>query len=265
MKAGKLRRLGSRVKAGLGNRLGKGRPRLFSHFALDGKELEPHRSQLPGPLERSFYRHRGRVAHKWLHYLPVYDRLFARFRGRDVTIIEIGVNRGGSLELWRDFFGPGARIVGIDIDPACAERVSPPSRVMIGSQDDPEFLERVVAETGPPDIVLDDGSHVGRHQIASFRALFPALRDGGLYLIEDLQTSYLEGVHEGGYGRPGTGVEFLKSLIDDMHGWYHDEPHWRLARDRIGSIRIFDGIAAIEKIPPKIRPGHYRSGRVSGN
>lgn len=206
-------------------------------------------------LERLFFRHRGRTIHKWVHYLSLYDRHFARYRQTPLKMLELGVSQGGSLELWREFFGPQATIFGIDVDPACADRVTPPNQVRIGSQADPAFLRTVLDEMGAPDIILDDGSHIAEHQRASFEILFPALRPGGLYVIEDLHTAYWPGCHSGGYRRAGTAIELVKQIIDDMHGWYHDKPLLTPAKDEILGVHAYDSIVFLEK-GVKSRPGN---------
>jgi hypothetical protein len=194
-----------------------------------------------------FFGNAGPGIMKWLHYLPIYDRLFERYAGRPVRLLEIGVLAGGSLHMWRAYFGPLATIFGIDINPDCAGYGGLAGQVRIGSQADPAFLRSVVAEMGGVDVVLDDGSHVASHQRASFDVLFPLLSDGGLYVIEDLHTSYWPD-YEGGLKRAGTGIEFLKDKIDLMHEHYvrpgANTPE-QLAP--IASIQFFDSIAAIEK------------------
>lgn len=198
-------------------------------------------------LEKLIYDHKGRVVHKWLHYPKVYEKEFGPYRGTDLTFLEIGIFLGGSLELWRKLFGPDASISGIDINPDCAGYVDAPNRAFIGSQADPAFLRSVVAEIGAPDIILDDGSHVANHQRISFETLFPLLKVGGLYVIEDLHTSYWPGFYEGGYRRSGTAIELAKSLIDDMHGWYHNSGSRFVDRSSIANIRFYDSIVVIEK------------------
>jgi hypothetical protein len=126
----------------------------------------------------------------------------------------------------------------------------------IGSQDDPEFLVRTVASIGRPDIVLDDGSHVAEHQKASFETLFPLLKEGGLYVIEDTHTSYWTETYNGGYGRAGTAVELSKSFIDDMHAWYHSRDYNESIRDQVKSITLFDSVIALEKQAPRLPPRH---------
>lgn len=154
-----------------------------------------------------------------MHYLPIYQRIFGPFVGRPLRFLEIGVLAGGSMHMWREFFGQTATIFGIDINPECAGYGGTAGQVRIGSQADPEFLRTVVTEMGGVDIVLDDGSHVASHQRASFDALFPLLADGGLYVIEDLHSSCWPD-YEGGLKRAGTGIEFLKDLVDQMHRHY---------------------------------------------
>ncbi len=212
-------------------------------------------------MEALFRDHKGRVIHKWQHYLAIYDELLADYKSglpgaghRPLRFLEIGVNKGGSLQLWRKFLGPEAIIFGVDVDPSCASVADADVQVRIGSQADPEFLKSVVAEMGGIDVVLDDGSHIGEHQHVSFTVLFPLLAEGGLYLIEDLHTSYWP-EWQGGYRRKGTGIELCKTLIDDLHGWYHENTgQIPEARSSILRVSVFDSIAAIHKqkrLPPR--------------
>ncbi len=131
--------------------------------------------------------------HKWHHYFEVYHQAFAPFRGRPVTMLEIGVQRGGSLRMWQDYLGPQARIFGMDIDPATEAHGLPGAKVFVGDQADPGFLRAALAEMGPPDIVLDDGGHTARQQITTFDVLYPAMRLPGAYLIEDTHTAFWGG------------------------------------------------------------------------
>jgi hypothetical protein len=192
-------------------------------------------------MTRLFNEHDGRLITKWSHYPELYERHFAPFKGSPLRFLELGVQFGGSLELWRKYFGPEAVIFGIDIDPACADRVDSPSQVRIGSQADAAFLRSVVEEMGTPDIILDDGSHVAEHQIVSFQTLFPLLGDGGLYVIEDVCTSYWRQWH-GGLKRKGTAIEFTKELIDNIHGWF-----WNGDVPDIAGIHVYNSIIFIEK------------------
>lgn len=250
-----LERLAGRVRRMLG-----GSPPSspgIAGYALSADDLPQYRSDEPGDLETAFFNKTGRVAHKWVHFLPVYDRILAPFRGREIRFLEIGVSLGGSLELWRDYFGPDAKILGVDVNPECAERVDPPNVVRIGSQADTEFLDSVLAELGVPDIILDDGSHVANHQFVSFRHLFPKLADGGLYIIEDCHTAYWESFG-GAYGDAENAIGLAKTLIDDLHGWYHDEGSKLAPREWLESVQVFDSVIVIQK-RQRLRPGHWHS------
>ena len=130
-------------------------------------------------FEWMFKHHVGRRLDKWQHYFAVYDRHLDRFRGKPVRVLEIGVDHGGSLQLWKHYFGHTARIVGLDIDPRCAAYEEEQIQVKIGNQSDTSLLKSL----GSFDIVIDDGSHRLQDQLASFEALWPTTR--GIYLIED--------------------------------------------------------------------------------
>lgn len=202
--------------------------------------------QMDSELGRIFCSGEGRPVDKWVHYIPIYERYFAKYRGTAFRMLEIGVFKGGSLDMWRSYFGPDATLFGVDINPACADRVTPPNQVRIGSQDDPAFLAGVAKEMGGLDVVLDDGSHIGRHQWKSFEVLFPLLAEGGLYVIEDTHTSYWWR-WGGGPLRRLTANGLAKRIIDDMHGWYHRRRQRTPAMTEIGALHVHDSMIVIEK------------------
>ena len=231
-------------------------PAKFGQYLLDSSKKSEVQNLYPGDLADIFFGPKRLLVHKWLHYLEPYDRYFSKYRGQQLSFLEIGVSKGGSLEMWRSYFGPDATIFGVDIDPACAAFEAPGTKVRIGSQADEAFLKGIVAEMGAPDIILDDGSHVSKHQDVSFRTLFPLLKDGGLYVIEDLHTAYWT-KWDGGYKRRGTGIELVKTLIDDMHAWYHDRPELMAPKDEILGIHMYDSLVFIEK-GKKPQPAHIQ-------
>ena len=200
----------------------------------------------------------GVGVHKWHHYLPIYDRYFERYRGTSVRFLEIGVNNGGSLQMWRRYLGDKATLCGIDINPRCAEFDGQSGMVRIGSQDDPDFLAAVVEEMGGVDVVLDDGSHRMPHVEKSLRVLFPMLSDGGTYMIEDLHTAYYDR-YGGGFRAAGNFFNTVRHMIDDMHSWYHAKRRLalpELAREFNG-LHIHDSIVVIDKASVQ-RPTHSR-------
>lgn len=189
----------------------------------------------------------GPVVHKWHHYLPIYEHYFSRWRGKPVRFLEIGVFRGGSLRMWRQFFGPQAVIYGVDIDKSCAQFDGIDGQVRIGSQDNARFLARVVREMGGIDIVLDDGSHRMEHIEASLDILFPKLDPAGTYMIEDLHTAFWP-KWGGGVEAPANFFNSVRGLIDDMHRWYHRGPARRPNLSRmITGIHVHDSIVVLDK------------------
>ncbi|HEX7441211.1 MAG TPA: hypothetical protein VF319_14055, partial [Caldimonas sp.] len=104
-------------------------------------------------LEAYFRRNTGRRIHKWMHYFEIYDRHFARFRGQAPVLLEFGVSQGGSLQMWRDYFGPGTRLYGVDINPECKRFEEDGVRIFIGDQADRNFLRTLAATVPPIDIL----------------------------------------------------------------------------------------------------------------
>lgn len=239
------------------------RPLRMDELGFTPEEASAAMPHPRSPLETLFATKPTRLVSKWTHYLRFYEKVLGPHVGKPVRMLEIGVQNGGSLDLWRHYLGERAVLFGVDIDPACATRVDPPNQVRIGSQDDPEFLRAVVAEMGGVDVVLDDGSHVASHQYASFRTLWPRLSYGGVYLIEDLHTAYWRD-WDGGYRRPGTAIELVKELIDDMHAWHHESGEHHALREELGEISISDSIVAIHKVR-RGRPGFISSGTLPHN
>lgn len=180
-------------------------------------------------------------AHKWLHYFEIYEPLFSPLAKRPIRMLEIGVYNGGSLSMWRSYLHPQSIIVGIDIEQACS-RFDDPDRgvfVRIGDQSNEDFLRNVVAEFGPFDVILDDGSHVCSHMIASFRHLFlSGLCDNGIYVIEDTHTNFWTSYRDQAYSF----VDLAKDLVDLMHSHYAGNEFERKFRlngpDQVAAIDV---------------------------
>ena len=185
---------------------------------------------------------------KWVHYFPIYERHLEKYRGLPVRVLEIGVYRGGGLELLRHYLGAEAHLVGIDIDEAAAVAVGNRHPVLIGDQEDPEFLRRVAEAHGPFDIVIDDGGHRMRQQIVSVETLFPRLNEGGVYLVEDCHTSYWSEYVDADDGG-STFIGWLKDRIDDLNA-YHFSPELHLTapwQTELGGIHVYDSVVVLDR------------------
>jgi hypothetical protein len=192
-----------------------------------------------------------RLVHKWRHYFDIYHRHFARFRGQTLTMIEIGIFNGGSLQLWRDYLGPQATIVGVDVNPECTRFAEPGIEIVIGDQADRSFLRSLGDRYPDFQILLDDGGHRMHQQIATFEELYPRLHSDGVYLCEDTHTSYMP-LFGGGYQRPDTFMETTKKLIDQLNA-FHSKDRSQLAPTEFtrmtDSMHFYDSMLVIEKRP----------------
>lgn len=159
---------------------------------------------------------RGKVIHKWAHYFPIYERYFETWRNKSLVFWEIGVYGGGSLQMWQRYFGPSARIIGIDINPDCLKHRTAGIEIRIGNQADTAFLQSVIDEFGPPDVVLDDGSHHMGPTWATFQYLYPKVPKNGVYMVEDMHTSYWPN-YGGGLNVETSFINRCKTLIDELN------------------------------------------------
>ncbi|MEC9376642.1 MAG: class I SAM-dependent methyltransferase, partial [Candidatus Neomarinimicrobiota bacterium] len=169
-------------------------------------------------LEKYFNTNTGRMIHKWIHYFDIYEQHFSRFRGSDVCIVEFGISHGGSLQMWKSYFGDKCKIFGIDINPHCKKLKEDQIDIIIGDQEDRNFLKLITKKIPKIDILIDDGGHKMKQQINTFEELFPYISENGIYLCEDLHTSYLSNF-EGGYKRRNTFIEYSKNFIDYINAW----------------------------------------------
>lgn len=200
-------------------------------------------------LEDFFFYGNHNPITKWWHYFEIYHQYFNKFVGTQVKILEIGVYKGGSLQMWRDYFGNKAVIIGIDINENCKQYEDNQIHICIGSQNDTAFLERVSEQYGPFDIVLDDGSHFMEHQITAFETLFPLLKSGGVYLCEDTHTSYWS-LFYGALQSKDTFIEYSKKLVDEING-QHVRKEYKDFRSKFWGIlkglHFYDSMVVAEK------------------
>lgn len=172
-------------------------------------------------------------------YFETYDELFSRYRNKKITFVEIGVLGGGSLFMWREFFGPDARIIGIDLNPNAKKWEEHGFEIYIGSQSDKNFWREFINDIGPVDVVLDDGGHTYDQQIVTTEMLLSLVKDNGMLVVEDTHTSYLNGFGPKRYSF----VNYTKSMIDKINQRFaiFNPTH---ADKRVWSVQSFESITA---------------------
>lgn len=120
-------------------------------------------------------------------YTDIYHRYLNHLRDKEFNLLEIGVRDGKSMKMWSEYF-PKAKIIGVDIDPTCKQYETGNVEIHIGSQEDKDFVNKIIDQYGEFAVVLDDGSHINSMTIKSFQLLNNYTTD--FYIIEDLRNSY---------------------------------------------------------------------------
>lgn len=197
---------------------------------------------LSNPLWNYFQSHKeGHGIWKWEHYFDIYHRHFARFVGKKVNILEIGVYSGGSLGMWRSYFGKDSHIYGVDIEDACKSYENDYVSIFIGDQADRAFWRTFRESVEGIDILIDDGGHTPEQQQITLEEMLPYLRPGGVYLCEDIQ---------GDFNRFSA---FAAGLVNELNSINMIEdtipPHSSISRfqSSIHSIHFYPYIVVIEK------------------
>jgi len=173
-------------------------------------------------LKLLYQEHEGKVSDKWQIYLDVYDRVLNEYREQPVSMLEIGIQNGGSLELWAKYFESANVLVGCDIDEKCNQLSYTDERIhlIVDDANSAQAEKRILGITGSLDIVLDDGSHTSADIVKAFAKYFPYIKDGGVFIAEDLHCSYWKD-WQGGVFHPLSSISFFKLLADVIN---HE--HW---------------------------------------
>lgn len=194
-------------------------------------------------LKDSFY-FSPYLSFKHQNYFEIYERTIAKYVGKNVTLLEIGVLNGGSLFMWRKYLGPKARIVGVDLNPAAEKWRKDGFEIVIGDQSSKDFWAELKAQLGEVDILVDDGGHTNLQQTATLFFGSQVVANGGTIIIEDTHCSY-----EREFGNPSTTsfLETVKSIIDDQ---YEASPRFPTIHENIISFEFYKSVlvAKIDKI-----------------
>jgi len=216
----------------------------------------------------------GKLSDKWASYLPYYDHLLSNWRKNSITMLEIGVQNGGSLETWAEYFSKAELIIGCDIDPKCGDLVYDDARihVVIGDACKLEAFQKITKLTSSFDLVIDDGSHTSTDILNAFINYFPLVKPGGVYIVEDACCLYMN-EFDGGLLHDRSATAFFKKLIDVINfQFWRDQANIQtylrtfFTPDRVPKF-ILDGEAesiefrnSIITIKKSINPGHEKLG-----
>ncbi len=186
-------------------------------------------------LEAIYADHTGKVSDKWSIYLIEYERIFSQYRHKPLSLLEIGIQNGGSLEILAKYFQQGRQFVGSDINPDCAKLVFDDPRIsfVLGDANTDKAQSAIQGIAPSFEIILDDGSHRSNDIVKSFARYFPLLLDGGVFIIEDLHCSYWA-EFEGGLFDPYSSLAFFKKLTDVINHEF-----WGIPKQRASVLKGF--------------------------
>tara|TARA_B100000686_G_C16746303_1_gene949630 strand:+ start:167 stop:1051 length:885 start_codon:yes stop_codon:yes gene_type:complete len=191
------------------------------------------------------YKNLKHVSLKSDTYFQVYEEIFSAYVGKSITFVEVGVLHGGSLFMWREYFGKQAKIIGIDLHPAAKELEKHGFEIYIGSQSDPNFWKNFYSKVGKIDILLDDGGHGNIQQVVTLSEAIHNINDDGLIVTEDVHDSYIKK-----FGNPSkhSFINYSKYLIDVVNSRF---PYPEIKknndfRNKIYSISFYESIVSIK-------------------
>lgn len=204
-----------------------------------------------GEVRRCFNNSRIKTM-KGSSYFSTYEKYFSELKKKKdrIKFLEIGIWNGGSIDMWKTYFEDKLELHMVDINPNCLKLNYrfPDVKIHIGDQSDSAFLRSIVNKYGNFDIILDDGGHTMTQQNITFDTLFPHVNPGGIFICEDLHTSYWNSFG-GGFLREGTFIETIKRKIDELNAYQSEDPRLSptyFTRNCIG-IHVTPSMVVFEK------------------
>ena len=182
---------------------------------------------------------------KWSNYFEIYENLFKKFVNKKITFVEIGIGNGGSLFMWKKFFGKNARIIGIELNPDAKKLEKFGFEIFIGDQSDPFFWKKFYKKVGKIDVLLDDGGHKNIQQITSFMESYNNINQNGIIVVEDTHTSYMK---KKGFKNPSnySFINFCNLIIENLHRRNPSaNKKLNILSKKIESIYFYDSIVSI--------------------
>ena len=186
---------------------------------------------------------------KFKNYFPIYEKLFSKFRGKKITFVEIGVLSGGSLFMWKDYFGKDARIIGVELNPDAKKFEKEGFEIFIGNQSDENFWKDFFDKVGEVDIILDDGGHTNFQQIVTCCSCIPSIKENGMMVVEDVFHSYGLSYGAKGFFNPSkySFINFCKKSIDDINFRFPESKKFQFSLNKyIYSAEFFESIVAFK-------------------
>lgn len=181
---------------------------------------------------------------KDLSYFYAYESLLSKYKNKNIKFVEIGVSTGGSLFMWKKFFGKNSKIIGIDLNSDCKKFKKYGFNIEIGDQSSTKFWKKFYKKYGKIDVILDDGGHRNDQQIMTTYMAIKNINDGGLIIIEDTSTSYLKK-----FGNPSkySFINYSKKIIDDLYEKFVSSKKRKFSlADYVYSVKFYGSLVCFE-------------------
>ncbi len=186
---------------------------------------------------------------KLTSYFDIYENLFNEFKNKPITFVEVGIYGGGSLFMWKKYFHPKSRIIGIDLNPKSKNYEKYGFEIFIGDQENEKFWQTFYKKVGKVDILLDDGGHTDIQQTQTLISSVNNIKENGIIAIEDVHTSYLTE-----FGNPSNSsfINYSKKIIDLINYRYSGLNRFKykknevtkLLKKNVYSVSFFESIVA---------------------
>ena len=186
-----------------------------------------------------------RYSIKWSNYFAIYENLFNKFVNKKITFVEIGGGNGGSLFMWKKYFGSKARIIGIELNPDAKKLEKFGFEIFIGDQSDPLFWKKFFKKVGKIDVLLDDGGHKNIQQITTFMESYNHIKQNGIIVVEDTHTSYMK---KKGFKNPSkySFINFCNFIVENLHRRNPSiNKNLNILSKKIESIYLYDSVVSI--------------------
>jgi hypothetical protein len=201
---------------------------------------------------KKFFKNSPRYSIKWSNYFNIYENIFKKFINKKIKVVEIGIGDGGSLFMWKKFFGKKAEIIGIELNPEAKRLEKYGFKIFNGDQSNPNFWKKFFKKVGKIDILIDDGGHTNFQQITTLMESLKNINNGGMIVFEDTHTSFMK---NSGFRNPSkySFINFTTSLIEIIH---RRNPMLKkkmnFFSEKIYSLNFYDSITVINIAKKKL-------------
>ena len=189
-----------------------------------------------------YFKNSKKYSIKWNNYFSIYEEVLKKYKNKKIKLLEVGIGDGGSLFMWKNYFKKGSKIFGIDLNEEAKDLKKYGFDITIGDQSKKLFWKNFFKKNKKFDILIDDGGHTNLQQITTFMESLNHINDGGIIVIEDTHTSYM---NKKGFRNPSkySFINFSKLIVENMHRRNPNlKKNLSMISNKVYSVEYFDSI-----------------------